>query len=392
MAGKRKGKQRKRGGMRTLTAALLLAVLLISAVTIAYVTWHLYRGGTWSELREQAGHTIEHVAELARKGAQQADDWVENVTVGPPPAEGEIQVYFAPTTMANPAGIDDHLVALIGRAQKQVLAAVYDLELQSVADALIARHQAGVTVAVVSDSHYEDRDAMESVRAAGIPVVFDERNPFMHDKFVVVDGEYVWTGSMNMTRNGAYHNNNNALLIASDHLAYDYGVEFAEMFNDHRFGGRSPRNTAYPVVDVGGITVECYFAPEDDVEEEIVAEVEVAAKRIDFMAFSFTSKPIAEAMAVRIGAGVAVRGLFEKRSAGSQYSRDDFLAAEGASVYLDNNPDSMHHKVIVIDAQTVITGSYNFSKSADTENDENVLIIHDAAIAAKYIAELDGLL
>jgi phosphatidylserine/phosphatidylglycerophosphate/cardiolipin synthase-like enzyme len=392
MPKKRRSAGRTRAAMRTMTAWLLLVTAAAAVAAMGYAGWHFYQGGTWTELHAQAGESAHRAAALARSGAQQVDTWTGNFTLKPPPSEGEIQVFFAPTTAANPSGIDDHLVAHIARAQKQVLAAIYDLELQSVADALIERHLAGVTVAVVSDSHYEDRTAMDSVRAAGIPVVFDGRNPFMHNKFFVVDGEFVWTGSMNVTNNGVFRNNNNAVLIGSKQLAYNFGLEFAEMFNDRKFGAGSPANTPYPVLDLGGIIVECYFAPEDNVEKEIVAEVIAARTAIDFMAFSFTSEPIAKAMAARIAAGVAVRGYFEKRNAGSQYSRDDYLAAAGAAVYLDTNPHSMHHKVIVIDARTVITGSYNFSKAANTQNDENTLIIHDPDIAAQFITELEGLL
>lgn len=392
MAKRRKKTAQRRAGMRTLTAWLLLLTAAAALALTVYAGWHLHQGGSWSELRAQAGETTGRATTLAQTGARELDAWFSGFTRRPAPSEGEIQVFFAPTTAANPRGIDKHLIALIASAQAQILAAIYDLELQRVADALIERHQAGVTVALVSDSHYADRDAMTSVQAAGIPVVFDERRPFMHNKFFVVDGEFVWTGSMNITTNGVFRNNNNAVLIGSRHLAYNFGVEFAEMFNDRRFGPGSPANTPYPVLDIGGIIVECYFAPEDHVEKEIIAEVLAARTAIDFMAFSFTSEPIAKAMAARIAAGVTVRGLFEKRNAGSQYSRDDYLAAAGAAVYLDTNPYSMHHKVIVVDARTVITGSYNFSKAANTQNDENTLIIHDPAIAQKFIAELERLL
>jgi phosphatidylserine/phosphatidylglycerophosphate/cardiolipin synthase-like enzyme len=110
------------------------------------------------------------------------------------------------------------------------------------------------------------------------------------------------------------------------------------------------------------------------------------------MAFSFTSEPIAKAMAGRLGEGVRVRALFEKRQAGSQYSQDDFLASKGAQVFLDTNEHNMHHKVIVIDGDTVITGSYNFSKSANTQNDENLLVLHSPVIAERFIQEFEGLL
>ena len=110
------------------------------------------------------------------------------------------------------------------------------------------------------------------------------------------------------------------------------------------------------------------------------------------MAFSFTAVPIAEAMADRIDDGVTVRALFETRNAGSEHSRDDWLKDRGAEVYLDTNPNTMHHKVIIIDMDTVVTGSYNFSKSAERSNDENVLILHDPAIARAFTTEFERLI
>lgn len=307
------------------------------------------------------------------------------------PGGAPVQVFFAPVAQLNPSGVDDHLVALIDGAQDHVLAAFYDLELEMVADALARKHEAGRQVALVTDSHYEDRPALRRCIDAGVPVVFDERSPYMHNKFCVVDGRWVWTGSTNITSNGMYRNNNNALLLLSAQLAANYTLEFVEMFEEHEFGKRSPRNTRHPVVVVDGISIECYFAPEDGVEKEIVAEVNAAARTVDFMAFSFTSEPIAEALAERISEGVRVRGLFEARNANSRYCRDDYLGGKGAEVRMDKNKYTMHHKVIIVDAKTVVTGSYNFSKSANTKNDENVLIVHDSGLAARYTEEFETL-
>jgi len=362
---KRRPKSRRR------RARLLFAAIVL--LCLAAAVFYALQGGAGTQL-------------LA--GAQEVSrQWFTSA----PPAAGEIQVFFAPASPASPTGIDDHLVALIRGARSSVCAAFYDLELESIAEALIDRHRAGVRVGVVSESHYEDREAVQACRRAGIRVVFDRRQPFMHNKFCVVDGVWVWTGSTNATNNCMYRNNNNSLLIAAHPLAQNYTAEFFEMFEQGRFGARSPRNTPAPLLSVGGVQVECYFAPEDKPEKEILAEIAAAHSSIDFMAFSFTSVPITEAMAAQIGRGVRVRGLFETRNAGDRYSRDDFLAGRGAQIRLDRNQYTMHHKVIIIDGATVVTGSYNFSKSAETKNDENVLILHSAALAQRYTEEFEAL-
>ena len=68
-------------------------------------------------------------------------------------------------------------------------------------------------------------------------------------------------------------------------------------------------------------------------------------------------------------------------------SEYDPLRLAGLDVWLDANPKNMHDKIILIDGMIVITGSYNFTASAEKKNDENILIIHNADIAALYLQD-----
>jgi hypothetical protein len=92
----------------------------------------------------------------------------------------------------------------------------------------------------------------------------------------------------------------------------------------------------------------------------------------------------------KIQEGVKVKGIYETRQA-SQYCTYDTLKTAGANVIYDGNPKTMHDKFFVIDGQTVITGSYNPTKQANTENDENLLIIKDSSIAKTYEGEFNKL-
>jgi phosphatidylserine/phosphatidylglycerophosphate/cardiolipin synthase-like enzyme len=293
-------------------------------------------------------------------------------------------------------GLDEELAAVIGYAESSVDVVAYDLDLASVADALIAAHRQGISVRFITDSDNADEDAVAQLRQAGIPIVEDERDEgLMHDKFVVVDGVWVWTGSWNLTENGTYRNNNNAVLIASPALAENYTAEFEEMFAG-QFGSASPANTPNPRIlittelDEGQtkqIEVENYFAPEDKAQAQIIAEIQGAQRRIRFMAFIFTSDEIADAMLERAQAGVVVQGVIEDRNAEREYSEYERLQAKVHDVLPDGNPYILHHKVIIIDDETVILGSYNFTASAEDRNDENVLIVHDPEVAALFVAE-----
>jgi phosphatidylserine/phosphatidylglycerophosphate/cardiolipin synthase-like enzyme len=293
-------------------------------------------------------------------------------------------------------GLDEQLAAVLGYAESSVDVAAYDFDLESVADALINAHQRGVKVRFVTDSDNADEDAVGRLRQVGIPVVEDKRDEgLMHNKFVIIDGEWVWLGSWNLTENGTYRNNNNAVLIASPALAENYAAEFEEMFAG-QFGPTSPADTPNPHIfitaEIGEgqtkqVALENYFAPEDEVQAQILAEVQGAQSRIRFMAFIFTSDEVADAMVERAQAGVVVQGVIEDRNAEGEYSEYERLRAEVHDVLPDGNPYVMHHKVIIIDDETVILGSYNFTASAEDRNDENLLIIHDPEVAALFVEE-----
>ncbi len=285
-------------------------------------------------------------------------------------------------------GLDERLAEAIDEAQKSVDVAAYEFNLTRVAEALIAAHQGGVHVRLVTDTDNVDESAVLSLRQAGIAVVDDDRGGLMHNKFVVIDESVVWTGSWNLTDNGTYRNNNNAVMLRSVRLAENYAAEFEEMFSDRAFGPDSPSDTPHPKLKISGVAMENYFAPEDEVAEKLISLLEGAQSSIRFMAYSFTDDDIAQTMRNRAKAGVVVQGVFETRGADSEYSEYGKLKkVAGVEVRRDGNPYIMHHKVIIIDDQTVVLGSYNLSASADERNDENVLIVHSAEFATPYLNE-----
>jgi len=293
-------------------------------------------------------------------------------------------------------GIDEDFASAIDQAQRSVDLVVYDFDLKSVTNALIEAYNRNVRVRVIVETDNSDEDVLMDLKRAGIVVIEDERSSgLMHNKFAVIDGQWVWTGSWNMTANGTYRNNNNTVLIASPALAENYTAEFVEML-EMQFGPSSPADTPHPHVSITvqaedeqqrQVDVENYFAPEDEVAEEIIGEIEAAQSRIRFMAFTFTSDEIADAMLDRGRAGVVVQGVIEDRNAERSYSEYERLRQAGHELLPDGNPYIMHHKVIIIDDKTTILGSYNFTASAEERNDENLLIIHDPEVAALFVKE-----
>ena len=313
---------------------------------------------------------------------------------GSDPALAHIEVFFTTPRYPDTAsyhygGLDEKLAAVIDAAETSVDVAVYDLNLARVADALVRAHQRGVRVRVVTDEAYEDELGPQRLRKAKVPLVMDERDPYMHDKFVVIDGRQVWTGSWNLTDNGTYRNNNNVVVVESKALAKNYTTEFEEMFVDHKFGSTSPDVIPNPEINLDGAQLETIFESEGNARARIVALIEDAKSSVNFMAFVFTDDDIARAIVAQHRAGINVRGVVEDRNTTSTGSNYRSMRRAGVAVLTDGNPYIMHHKVIIIDKAIVITGSYNFTNSAANYNDENVLIIHSPEVATLFMDEFE---
>jgi phosphatidylserine/phosphatidylglycerophosphate/cardiolipin synthase-like enzyme len=210
----------------------------------------------------------------------------------------------------------------------------------------------------------------------------------MHDKIVIVDGAVVWAGSWNLTENDTFRNNNNMLRLASRRLAADYTREFERMFAGS-FGGGKIAEAPDPPVRIGAARVEALFSPQDGVADRLLGRLRAAKRSVHFMAFSYTADPIVDAMIAQSRAGLLVRGVVETQNATGSRAAYPRLRAAGVDVLLDGNCYIMHHKVIVIDERTVITGSYNFTASAERDNDENLVIVDDPALARAYIDEFE---
>jgi phosphatidylserine/phosphatidylglycerophosphate/cardiolipin synthase-like enzyme len=106
------------------------------------------------------------------------------------------------------------------------------------------------------------------------------------------------------------------------------------------------------------------------------------------MAYSFTSDDIGNAIIFQAQNGLIVSGVMDEGQVASNEGTEyDLFRQAGLDVRLDGSEGMMHHKVIIIDEKIVITGSYNFTNSAETRNDENVVIIFSPEAAAQYMAE-----
>jgi len=300
-----------------------------------------------------------------------------------PVENGSFHTLFCQTDDCAAAMLDT-----IGNAT-EVKCAFYDLDFELLKE-LLDEKDAEV---MVFEDNYDGFGTEIPARHGGL----------MHDKFCVLDAgtarARVITGSTNPTMNGFTKNDNNLVIVEGEYLAQNYLDEWDELA-----GKKRERKVEYPLINHtdtltnSSFLIENYFCPEDcdsepsaslrggDAPKRVIDILDGAKESIYFMTFSFTLDDIGDLLIEKHEDGLKVEGVFEKRQE-SQYSEYEKLKDAGMDVHLDGNSATMHHKVFIVDESTVLTGSWNPSKSGTTRNDENVLIIHNQGIAQAFSGE-----
>jgi hypothetical protein len=281
-----------------------------------------------------------------------------NNAVKEPPAK--LEVYFCPEEMCK-----EKLISLID-SSSDIKCAFYELNLFDVIDKLKAKN----ADVVIEDSTYKN--------GSGFHTGFS--NALMHNKFCIFENKTVFTGSMNPTVNDNFYNNNNIIIVQSKTLAGNYLDEFKELRKDIYGKGDKIKN---PLVYIGDTQIENYFCPDDNCKLHVITALKKANTSIYFMTFSFTDVDIGNLVFNKHYQGLDVKGIFDESQL-SDYSRYEDLKDFSE---IDKNKYKLHDKVFIIDNETVITGSFNPTNNANEYNDENILIIHDKAIAEKYVSE-----
>ncbi len=314
----------------------------------------------------------------------------------------KIEVYFNAPPQS--AGIDVKLIELLDKAEFAIDAHFYQISNMDIVDAFVrAANRIGAkNVRLVTEEHYFEMDKYTDVFKplldAGITIVTDTAGDGIdrgqcHNKFCVIDDKYVWMGSYNITENGTYKNNNNALKFESPVMANIFRQEFKQEFYEKKF---SIKKTAHdhPEVWLGGTKIKTYFSPKQNAKAAILNEINNADESIYFAIFTFTDNDIKQAIINKMRQGVKVYGVFDSFQAHSTYSAYNDMKDIGAKVKKDTNKGLLHHKFMVIDPDTnsdptVITGSYNWTSAAGKVNDESTVVIKDNnEIAMKYYYEV----
>jgi phosphatidylserine/phosphatidylglycerophosphate/cardiolipin synthase-like enzyme len=182
---------------------------------------------------------------------------------------------------------------------------------------------------------------------------------------------------------------NNAVLIRSPEVAANFTAEFEEMFVERRFGSSKRRKLPYARVEIEGAVIETYFSPGGAGMDRLIRRVDEAHQAVHFLAFSFTHDGLGRAVRDSAANGIEVAGVIERSGSETIYSELAPMRMAGVDVLPDANPAMMHHKVFIVDRQTVATGSMNQTASATRSNDENLVLIDDARVAARFEREFE---
>jgi competence ComEA-like helix-hairpin-helix protein len=281
-------------------------------------------------------------------------------------------------------------------------------------------------------------DALVILRQEKVPWIDDTADGsagsnLMHHKFVIVDGRTLIVTSANFTTSDIHGdftnpnslgNANNLLEINSSELAALFTQEFNLMWGDgpggkpdSKFGLKKPWRPAQQI-QLGKNTIKVQFSPTSPTRawsqssNGLIGDtLGLAIRSVDLALFVFSEQRLANMLETDHQRGVQVRALIDPQFAYRPYS--EALDMMGVSLSnkckneIDNRPwknaiatvgvpqlpkgDLLHHKFGIIDQQTIITGSHNWSAAANNGNDETLLVIHNPTVAAHYIREFDRL-
>lgn len=346
---------------------------------------------------------------------------------------GNVEFYIGPHTLGAADNLEETIVTFIDGTKETLDIAVQELECEPIARAIVRARQRGVTIRMVLEGDYlraekavsdpfnltleekndSNRYLISALWRAGIEVRTDYNPKIFHQKFIVRDRDgtraALLTGSANFTDTDTHTNLNHIVIIKGKSAASEYAQEFAEIW-DGTFGDKRLRHEPKPAsFRVSKIGMKVVFAPDHMPEMEIMKQMLKARERIDFAIFTFArSSGIDDTMIALSKGGMPIRGIADAGQGNQSWAASHDLAENGIDFYLAGKSGTglrkLHHKLIVIDGQVTIIGSFNYTEPANLLNDENIIVIggleetdpesieKQKAFGAHALAEIDRII
>lgn len=347
-------------------------------------------------------------------------------------AKGKIEAYAGPKDLGAPDDLEKVIVEFIEGAEDTLDIAVQEIDNGHIVQAILDARWRGVGVRIVLEEDYlwdknlpkkqpkpktgesaeealkkwqwdagdgehaENRRLAAALWHSNIDVKADFNPDIFHQKFAVRDyrsgprakakaSSALLSGSTNFTSTDCHQSFNHIFVFHDGDICEQYSNQFAEIergeFGPRGIGGEPP------VFNLEGVPVKVLFAPDNFPEQEVIKQILKAESDIEFAIFTFAgSSAIDDALLMAARADCKVTGALDPGQASQEWAAPrgepgaapPWLNRKNVSLYTPKRVpgfDKLHHKLMVIDHHTVVAGSFNYTKPANSLNDENIFVV-----------------
>ena len=345
-------------------------------------------------------------------------------------ANGKIEAYLGPTELGAPDDLETVIVEFIKQSKSSLDIAVQELDNPKIAQAIVDASWRGVDVDLFLEQDYlrsplhgqppalpktrpgetpeqalhraqwgedqtelaENRRILAGLLRSDVQVRGDYNPKIFHQKFILRDyrgkassSSALLTGTANFTDTDTHRNLNHLVVFHNAHVCRQYEVEVDQL----RRGafGRGLHGDVPTVYDLSGIPVKILFAPDHTPELEIMKQMLKGKTEIYFAIFTFAgSSGIDDAMLALARGGMKIKGVLDPGQAHQKWAAPRWLTHPNIELYVPEREGAfadlrkVHHKLMVIDEQIVVAGSFNYTAPANEYNDENIFVlgsVHD---------------
>ncbi len=307
------------------------------------------------------------------------------------------------------SGISAMLVSAINNSKKSVEAALYGITLQDVAEALVAAKKRGVKIRILLNERHafvRPSEQIEYLKKQGINIRTLKGISYygiMHNKIGIFDSQVLATGSFNWVFTADNANHENIVFTVDKYEVEGYKKYFEWMWDYSRDISEGPYDSTYPYdyfgtppsitpsLNFNSVCLPVFtFSPHGNVKDVTISGINAAKKEIKAAIFSLYSQNIANALIEAKKRGVKIEIVTDRVQA-SQSTVIKPLVEAGIKLRWTRgfNKGVMHHKFAVLDGKLIMTGSYNWSNSAEYYNFENVFLSMDRSYAEGFSKEFD---
>jgi cardiolipin synthase A/B len=259
----------------------------------------------------------------------------------------------------------------INGAQRSIRLIIYALTDPQLISALRTQSQKGVDVRVVADALASPQ--LDQKLGSKISTLRRFGPGLMHQKLLAVDDEQLLVGSANLTSESLRMHANLVAAVSSEALAKMVSIKA----DSYKIEGRA---TAYPkeLFDVGGQALEFWFLPDNKQALARLKELLSAAqKTVQVAMFTWTSRELAQAAIQAALRGVKVDLVIDQKSAkGASAKIVKLFKQKGINVSVSQGGPLLHHKFLLIDGETLVNGSANWTRAAFSQNDDCFFVLH----------------